>query len=986
MNHTLYILVLLGAASLSISLAVYAWRRRFAEGGRELALLMLAITLWSLTAALEAQATSLWLKTSWAVVSYVGSQSTPVLLVLFALRYAGHGKQLTPRGIGFLFMIPLVSVIMAATNNWHRLLWPSVMLVEVDGLVSAVFGHGPWFWVLVAYGYALVAASVLVLSVTVFRFPHLYSLQSRLILAAALTPWLVNALYTFKPTVIAGLDPTPLAFALSGLFLTWAFVRLRLLDVVPLARDRLIEEMEDAVLVLDRQDCVIDINPTGQRLFGKTSSQLIGVPFAGMWAHWASARQPVDQADSKTVGDPPPFTSVAPKGQIEVSIGAGAGQRTYDVRVSPLYERRGNNSYDKPRSNGGTGGGGSPLGRLVMVRDITEHRQAERKLAEYSRRLEALHEVVALVDAALPIEDMLTQLLEHLGRAIDFDSASAQLVSEDEAYVEVVSDWGFSPAQRGLGLRFPLDGLHPNAQVILTQKPLALQNVQQKYPHFFLESAPPVTGEICAWLGAPLSKGGKAIGMLTLDRREPRPFTDEDIQLAVIVANHAAVKIELARLLRQTQGYADHLEQRVAERTSEIESISSLQRAILQHAGIAIFSTDAQGVIRSFNPAAERMLGYQAEEVIGQATPLQFHDPEEVHQRAAKRNGDAALAANSHQPSVHSSLPISPHRDLPGTEEWTYVRKDGSGLPVLLTISALGEANHSASSHVYMAQDISRRKQAEALLRQSEERLRQTNIELSHAVRMKDEFLATMSHELRTPLNAILSIGESLQDGVYGQLGSRQHNPLKDIVDSGQHLLDLINDILDLSKIEAGMLDLQIIPVNIENVCQSSLRLVKQQAQQKRLGITLSLDGTVSEAPADARRLKQILVNLLGNAVKFTAEGGKIGLEVVGDRQQQIVRFSVWDTGIGIPSSHFPQLFRPFVQLDSSLARQYTGTGLGLVLVQRLAALHGGSVSVQSEVGQGSRFTVTLPLSTSCEPLPETTPAQPVHSGVNAHR
>lgn len=979
MNHTLYILVLLGAASLSISLAVYAWRRRFAEGGRELALLMLAITLWSLTAALEAQATSLWLKTSWAVVSYVGSQSTPVLLLLFALRYAGQGKQLTPLGIGFLFMIPLVSVIMAATNNWHRLLWPSVTLVEVDGFVSAVFGHGPWFWVLVAYGYALVAASVLVLFVAVFRFPHLYSLQSRLILAAALAPWLVNALYTFKPTVIAGLDPTPLAFALSGLFLTWAFVRLRLLDVVPLARDRLIEEMEDAVLVLDGQDCVIDINPTGQRLFDKTSSQLIGVPFAGLWAHWASARQPVDQAESKTVDDPPQFTSIATKGQIEVSVGAGAGQRTYDVRVSPLYGRRSNNLYGKPRPAGGTSGGTgsdeSPLGRLVMVRDITEHRQAERKLAEYSRRLEALHEVVALVDAALPIEEMLTQLLELLGRAIDFDSASAQLVSEDEAYVEVVSDWGFSQAQRGLGLRFPLDGLHPNAQVVQTQKPLAIQNVQQRYPHFFLESAPPVTGEICAWLGAPLSKGGKAIGMLTLDRREPRPFTDEDIQLAVIVANHAAVKVELARLLRQTQGYADHLEQRVAERTAEIESISSLQRAILQHAGIAIFSTDAQGVIRSFNPAAERMLGYQAEDVIGQATPLQFHDLDEVHQRAAKRNGDVALAANSHQAPAHSSLPISPRRDLPGTEEWIYVRKDGRGLPVLLTISALGETNHSASSHVYMAQDISRRKQAEALLRQSEERLRQTNIELSHAVRMKDEFLATMSHELRTPLNAILSIGESLQDGVYGPLGSRQHNPLKDIVDSGQHLLELINDILDLSKIEAGKLDLQIIPVNIENVCQSSLRLVKQQAQQKRLGITLSLDGMVSEAPADARRLKQILVNLLGNAVKFTAEGGKIGLEVVGDRQQQLVRFSVWDTGIGIPSSHFPQLFQPFVQLDSSLARQYTGTGLGLVLVQRLTALHGGSVSVQSEVGQGSRFTVTLPLSTNCETPPETTPA-----------
>ena len=654
-----------------------------------------------------------------------------------------------------------------------------------------------------------------------------------------------------------------------------------------------------------------------------------------------------------------------------MSIGLAAQQRTYDVRISPLYGRRNKNWHDKPASTDGVDGREPPLGRLVMVRDITEHKQAERKLAEYSRRLEALHEVVALVDAALPIEEMLSQLLEHLGRAIDFDSASAQLVREDESYVEVVSDWGFPPTQRGLGLRFPLDSQHPNARVVQTQRPLALQDVRQQYPHFYLQSAPPITRDIRAWLGTPLSKSGKALGMLTFDRWEPRPFTAEDVQLAAVAANHAAVKIELARLFRQTQEHADHLEQRVAERTAEIESISSLQRAILQHAGIAIFSTDAEDVIRSFNPAAERMLGYQAAEVIGQVTPLQFHDPEEVHQRSAKRNGDVTLATNTQQASVHSSSAISPRRDLPDTEEWAFVRKDGIGLPVLLTVSALGEANRSASSHVYMAQDISRRKQAEALLRQSEERLRQMNVELSHAMRTKDEFLATMSHELRTPLNAILSIGESLQDGVYGPLGLRQHNPLKDIVDSGQHLLELINDILDLSKIEAGKLDMQIIPVNIESICQSSLRLVKQQAQQKRLTITLSLDGTVSEAPADARRLKQILVNLLGNAIKFTAEGGKIGLEVAGDRQQQLVRFSVWDTGIGIPSSHFSQLFQPFVQLDSSLARQYTGTGLGLVLVQRLAALHGGSVSVQSEVGQGSRFTVTLPLSITREVEPE---------------
>jgi len=255
--------------------------------------------------------------------------------------------------------------------------------------------------------------------------------------------------------------------------------------------------------------------------------------------------------------------------------------------------------------------------------------------------------------------------------------------------------------------------------------------------------------------------------------------------------------------------------------------------------------------------------------------------------------------------------------------------------------------------------------------------LRAANADLARAARLKDEFLAAMSHELRTPLNAILGLSEALLEGVYGPHNEKQSRSLRSIAESGRHLLDLINDILDVAKIEAGKLELQVGAVPIASVCESSMGLVKQAAQKKQLKTSVTLSDTVTQIEADARRLKQILVNLLSNAVKFTPECGQIGLEVREDQEGEMVHFTVWDTGIGISAEDLEHLFQPFVQVDSSLSRKYNGTGLGLALVQRLARMHGGGVSVHSEVGVGSRFIVSLPWQSPAERLDVETPEAP---------
>ena len=216
-------------------------------------------------------------------------------------------------------------------------------------------------------------------------------------------------------------------------------------------------------------------------------------------------------------------------------------------------------------------------------------------------------------------------------------------------------------------------------------------------------------------------------------------------------------------------------------------------------------------------------------------------------------------------------------------------------------------------------------------------------------LRIRDEFLASMSHELRTPLAAILSLSEGLSDEVAGPLNERQRKYVATITESGQHLLALINDVLDLSKIEAGRLELECEPLDVDLVCHASLRLVKQQAQRKGLTGSLRIDETIHSMVADERRLKQILVNLLSNAVKFTPEGGAYGIDVRADLLTRTVSFCVWDTGIGIDPAYLPFLFQPFVQVDSQLACKQGGTGLGL----GAGAAHGGTAW---RLGRGEEY------------------------------
>jgi PAS domain S-box-containing protein len=398
---------------------------------------------------------------------------------------------------------------------------------------------------------------------------------------------------------------------------------------------------------------------------------------------------------------------------------------------------------------------------------------------------------------------------------------------------------------------------------------------------------------------------------------------------------------------------------------------------ILARVNALVLVADSEGRITYVSPSVKTILGFEPSELLGDGWG-----------KISRRSPVDGGAEKEHSFSSASQIlfPSAPYereiRDRWGNTHW------------IMWVNAQGPE----ASIIGVGHDITDRKKSEQALRQSEQELRalsealeqrvvqrtedlnRVNAELERASRAKDEFLANMSHELRTPLNSVLGMAELLLEQVRGPLNEYQQKSLRLVQASGQHLLELINDILDLSKIEAGKLQLHPEVIEVTNTCEASLAFVKEQAVKKSIVLEYRPPQARQFLVADPRYLKQILVNLLTNAVKFTPASGRVVLQVVTDPDRGLIQFSVSDTGIGISPENMSHLFQPFVQVESSLNRQYEGTGLGLALIQRLTDLHGGSVQVESEIGRGSCFTINLPWQPDLafQPGPAETPSETV--------
>lgn len=347
--------------------------------------------------------------------------------------------------------------------------------------------------------------------------------------------------------------------------------------------------------------------------------------------------------------------------------------------------------------------------------------------------------------------------------------------------------------------------------------------------------------------------------------------------------------------------------------------------------------TDLDGKIIYANAAASRIFNWPTDMLIGTHAAVFYPERRQTEwlieqALSAKRNSEGTVGGWG--------------------GEVTCNRRNGDAFAALVSVGPVIDDAGCAIAVSFITRDITQQKQVEA-------ELAAKNLELERASRLKSEFLANMSHELRTPLTSILGFSSILQKQIFGSLNAKQQLYLQQIHQSGQHLLGLINDVLDLSKVEAGQLHLEFVPIVVDELCEKTLLLVSEQARFRQLTVHLSIEPNLEPVMADELRLRQMLLNLLSNAIKFSNEAGDIGLDVKMHDDQ--LRLMVWDTGIGIPDDKQNLLFQPFQQVDGSLSRRHEGTGLGLALTKKLAELHSGTVEMESQEGKGSRFTICLP-------------------------
>ena len=470
-------------------------------------------------------------------------------------------------------------------------------------------------------------------------------------------------------------------------------------------------------------------------------------------------------------------------------------------------------------------------------------------------------------------------------------------------------------------------------------------------------------------LVTPLLREGIAIGAIHIRRTEVRPFSEKQIALLKTFAAQAVIAIENVRLFKELQTRTQELARSVGELKAlgevgqTVSSTLDLQivlSTIVRHA-VQLSGTDC-GIIYEYDePTQEFHLraSYQMEEELVnayRATPLRLG--EGATGRAAETRAPTQIA-DLRQEQEFATRGMRPILSRLGYQSLL-------AMPLLLDLKIVGaltiyrrQTGTFAPEVVNLLQTFATQSvlaiQNARLFREIEDKSRQ----IEAANRHKSEFLANMSHELRTPLNAIIGFSEVLQERLFGELNEKQAEYTSDILTSGQHLLSLINEILDLSKVEAGRMELELASFDLPLAIDNARTFVRERAVKHGITLDVDVDHRLGEYVGDERKIKQILLNLLSNAVKFTPEGGRIS--IIANKTENGAEISVSDTGIGIPPAEQPTIFEEFRQVGGEYAHKKEGTGLGLTLAKKFVELHGGKIWVESEVGKGSTFSFTLP-------------------------
>ncbi|GAB4526924.1 MAG: hypothetical protein Fur0018_12370 [Anaerolineales bacterium] len=833
---------------LALPLAVYTWRRRKTPSAQPLLVFCIVVIWWSLGNMMEHAAPSPQAQFFWVRFEYLGIVLAAPAFFFLALLRAGYEEWGTRRAIGLLLIEPVLTTLVI-WGPFSRLFWRSFASEWTGAYYQVATTRGWWFGVHLGYDYLLLVGGSLVLLQALWQRPEHFRGQVFSMLVAALAPLLGNALFIAGLLPIPHWDPTPLTLAFSSLSLAWGIFRHHLIDLTPIAANLVLRQMADGVMVLDSENRIADINRAALHMLDPDLdvASVLGRNVWDVFAPWGAVLER--------------FRGVV-NARTEFVLPDEGGGRIFDIRVSPLMGHR-----------------NEPLGRVFLVRDVTEERRLQADLRRSNQAQQLLNVILQLGQENIGLQELIERCLGVMLK-------QEWLVASPRGAIYL---WGQQPPRWVLQAASQME---PDPSLDL------------KNPEAFSAPLYPGINRL------PLKNGERRLGILLLDVK--------------------STGIEKAFLYALADTLANAIDRK--------QSNEALRRHALTFVSLAesVIITDLEGRIVDANPATERMFGYARDELLGQRANL-WHHP-------------------GQKDRLSREILVGLARDGYWGGEIQFVRKDGfTGWAEIAVVPLLDDAGRRIAN-IGVSRDVTDRKETERALAAARDAAEEANL-------AKSVFLANMSHELRTPLNAIIGYAELMEEEAEESGLDAMAQDARRVLQAGQQLLALINDVLDISKIEAGKAELLqedfSIPMLLDQVASTVHPLMEKN--DNRFRIDLSPD--VQAMHADQGKVRQSLLNLLSNAAKFTQQG-EVTLRVwqeIRDGRPWVV-FQVQDTGIGISSpDQIEHLFKPFTQADASTTRKYGGTGLGLALTRRFCEMMGGTVDVESIPAQGSVFTIALP-------------------------
>lgn len=991
-EYNAYILPLIVAAVISFGTAIYTWTRRSANGAAALSLMSLTIFVWTVGYSLEIAGTSLETKYFWGVIQYFGIAFAPYVWLIFSFNFSNEDKPIANRWVILAAIIPSITTLLAFTTQSHGLIWSEYHINQQGDFSALGVTYGTWFFIHLAYSYICLLIGTVFIIRSLLRRRGMYRGQAIAMIIAVLAPWIGNALYLSGNSPIAYLDLTPFAFTVTTLAFTWALFGFRLIDISPIARDRVIESMQDGMIVLDVRGNIVDINNAAARMIGVHAANAIGENARSVfqpWPHLVERFHNVMEADE------------------QISVGTGSTLRTYQLHFSALVDPQEKlvgrvimlramemTSMPQPRF---AGDNAIAVGEARTLIDA-ESKKPEGDTKEVSlwnrlvnfyytpiktdlvipdninpswhRTRERIFTIVARISASLGSIGFLFSLpllqkfsaitvtfalffalLWVLGTArnIKYESrvSTFLLVLYSFAFVEIVN-FGFSVESFTFFMSFIV-----TAAVLTTRRGAinaftigvvtigvfaVLMGAELFFPLVEGNSLPSLgTGLISVVVFA--ACGGAVQTSVVMLLENLNTASQKETQALNLLQQERDLLEQ--RVEQRTQDLANARDAAIQENSERMRAQNRLQesearfRQIVENASDLIYRTDERGNLVYINPTSMGIMGVKNEAEILGKNYIEIATPEWRHR-------------------LKRFYELQFYRKTEGTY-FEFQASTFSGEEIWLgqNVQLIREDNKITGFQAVARNITELKKIQEALLVARDQAL--------DASRLKSQLLSRVSHELRTPLGGILGYAELLQYKAFGTLTDKQGNAVENIIQSSNYLANIVNDLLDEAQIESRSISLNNEYFSPNEFIEKVKTSISVLANSK--GLTLKTNVAVelpSELYGDMKRLQQVAINLAGNAIKFTKSGDIcINLKRPTPAQWSI---EVIDSGTGISPEEHQNIFEPFRQVNNSITRENRGSGLGLTITKQLIELMDGQITLESQLDQGSTFTVLLPI------------------------